>query len=83
MKKKVGETTGKKHESSLQKVDENLIFEELIEIRKQIKGKENIRKEKNGTKEKNVSHLQLRRSSRLQGMVKKISSKGTEFINLE
>jgi len=55
----------------------------LKEIRKQIKRKEKIGKEKKGTKEENINPLQLTRISRLRGMVKKVSSKGTEFINLE
>jgi len=55
----------------------------MTEIRKQIKRKENIGKEKKGTKEENISPLQLRRSSRLRGMLKKVSSKGTKFINIE
>jgi len=83
MKKKAGETTGNKPESLLQQDDENLISENLTEIRKQIKRKEKIGNEKKGTKEENISPLQLRRSSRLRGMVNKISSKGTEFIYLE
>lgn len=73
MKKKVGETTGNKPKSSLQKDDEKLIIEDLAETRKQIKRKEKIRKEKKGTKEENISPLQLRRSSRLRGMVKKVT----------
>ena len=77
MKNKVDETTGNKPESSLQKDDEKLISEELTEIRKQIKRKEKIGKEKKDTKEENTSPLQLRRSSRLRRMVKKVSSKGT------
>lgn len=55
----------------------------MIEISEQIKRKEKIGKEKKGTKEENIKPLQLRRSSRLRGMVKKISSKETKFINLE
>jgi len=73
MKKKVGETTGNKPKSSLQKDDEKLIIEDLAETRKQIKRKEKIRREKKGTKEENISPLQLRRSSRLRGMVKKVT----------
>lgn len=83
MKKKSSETTGNKPESSLQQDNEKLIYEELTEIRKQIKRKEKIIKKKKGTKEENISPPQLRRSSRVRGMVKKISSKGIEFINLE
>ena len=77
IKEKAGGITRNKPESSLQQDDEQLIFEKLTEIRKQIKRKENIGKEKKGTKEENISPLQLRRSSRLRGMVKNISSKGT------
>lgn len=83
IKKKVGRITKNITESSLQQDDEQPISEKLTEIRKQIKRKEKIGKEKKGTKEENIKPLQLRRSSRLRGMVKKVSSKETEFINLE
>ena len=46
MKKKASETTKNKPESSLQQEDEQLISKNLTEIRKQIKRKENIGKEK-------------------------------------
>lgn len=65
MKKKAGETTGNKPESSLQQHDEKLISENLTEIMKKINRKEKIGKEKKGKKEENVSPLQLRRISRL------------------
>jgi len=47
----------------------------LTETKRQIKGKENIRKEKKGAKEENIKPL--RRSSSLKGMLKKVSSKET------
>lgn len=53
----------------------------MTDIKRQIKGNENIGKEKKGAKEENIKPL--RRSSRLKGMVNKVSSKETEFINLE
>jgi len=53
----------------------------LTEIKRQIKGKAKIEKEKKGAKEENIKPL--RRSSRLKGMVNKVSSKKIEFINLE
>ena len=67
----------------MQKDDEKVNSEELREIRKQIKARGKIRKEKQVTNEENVSPPQLRRSSRLRGLVKKTSSKGTKFINLD
>jgi len=77
IKKKTSGITENKPKSPLQQDDEQPIFEKLIEIRKQIKRKEKIGKEKKGTKEENINPLQLRRSSRLRGMVKKVSSKET------
>jgi len=65
IKKKAGGITGNKPESSLQKYDEKLISEKLTKIRKEIKRKEKIGKEKRGKKEDNISPLQLRRSSGL------------------
>ena len=67
----------------MQRDDEKLISEELIEIRKKIKARGKIRKEKKVTNEENVSPPQLRRSFRLRGLVKETSSKGTKFINLD
>jgi len=82
-RKNIGITIENRPESSLRKDDENLISEELTEIKKQIKERGKIRKEKKVTNEENVSPPQLRRSSRLRGLVKKTSSKGTKFINLD
>lgn len=65
IKKKVGGIIENKPESSLQQDDEQLIFKNLIEIRKQIKRKEKNVKEKKGIKEENINPLQLRRSSKL------------------
>jgi len=62
---KSGGITENKPEYSLQQDDEKIISKNLIEIRKQIKRKEEIGKEKKGTKEENLKPLQLRRSSRL------------------
>ena len=53
----------------MQKDDEKLISEELTEIRKQIKVRGKIRKEEKVTNEENVSPPQLRKSSRLRGLV--------------
>lgn len=79
IKKKSHGITGNKPEPSLQQDDEQLISKNLIQIMKQIKRKE----EKKGTKEENISPLQLRRNFRLRGMAKKVSSKGTQSINIE
>ena len=64
-RKKTGITIENIPESSLQKDDEKLISEELTEIRKQIKARGKIRKEKQVTNKENVIPPQLRRSSRL------------------
>lgn len=81
IKQQAGGITENTPESPLQPDDEQPISEKLIEIKRQIKGKGKIGKEKKGVKEENIKPL--RRSSRLRGMVKKVSSKETDFINLE
>ena len=63
--------------------DEQLLSEILTKIREQIKKKKEIGKRKKDTREETISFQNLRRSSRLRGKVRKVTSKGAQFTNLE
>lgn len=52
-------------------------------IKEKIKKKKEIGKRKKDTREETISFQNLRRSSRLRGKVKKVTSKEAQFINLE
>jgi len=55
----------------------------LTNIKEQIKKNKEIGNRKKDTREKTISFQNLRRSSRIQGKVKKVTSKEAQFVNLE
>jgi len=83
MKERAKEINEDIPEPSSPQEDEQLLSERLTKIREQIKKKKEIRKRKKDTREETINFQNLRRSSRLQGKVRMVTSKGAQFINLE
>ena len=83
MKMKMKEINKNIPKPSSPQEDEQLLSERLTKIKEQIKKNKEKGKRKKDKKEETISFQNLRRSSRLQGKVKKVKSKETQFINLE
>jgi len=75
MKEKVEEIHMDIPEPSSPKDDEQLLSEKVIKIREQIKKDKEKGKRKKDIEEEIICSQNLRRSSRLQGKVKKVKSK--------